>query len=425
MRGNNVAIGLVAFGCLLGCNEHRTGADAAWPVAPKVVTPTAVDRSAWEARRQEIASYLPEVERLVQQEVTKQRMPSLAAAVLVDGQLLWWRGYGAEDLERGNPVTAHTVYRIGSITKTMTGLALLRLRDEGRVRLDDPAEVYLPEFAEVHYTTADSPLITLRMLLTHTSGLPRLGKFDYAKKRSTPVTEREVLDSLRATKLENVPGTKQVYSNFGFASLGILISRVTGMSYQQYMSETMLAPLGMGGVAWHHDEVRDRLATGYVKNGGTYEARHHWLMGAADGMGGLYASLDDMVRFTSFNMTAWPPGARSDQQPLRNASVRESHMLGGWQTPSGQGTGIGWGVVKLGDAGQLNFHTGATHQYAATVMFLPHERLGFVGLTNCGQLSGPIDNLGGRVMALLYRNLHPKRRRSALLRRGTWSASGS
>ena len=409
---------------LLGCSGSSE-AIRAQTHPRRVAAHHEVDRSAWPARRQRIAGWLPEVEQMVQRQVSEHEIPSLVVGLLVDGELLWWRGYGVRDLEQGGPVTAHTVYRIGSITKVITGMALLRLRDEGRLALDDPAERYLPELAQVRYPTRDSRPITLRQLLTHTSGLPRLGEFDYAKPRKKGVVEREVLESLRDLDLQYVPGTDHVYSNFGFALLGIIVGRVTGERYRDYVTRELLLPLGMGSTAWHHASVTsESLATGYAKENGRYVARHHWLLGHSEAMGGLYASLDDMVRFTAFHMTAWPPGARDDRPPLRNGSLRESHMVGGWQAPGGGGTGIGWGVTKLGDAGQLEFHTGATHQYAATVMFLPRERLGYVALTNCGQLSGPVDQLGGRMMAFLYRRLHPLKsilRADALVRdRSPW-----
>jgi CubicO group peptidase (beta-lactamase class C family) len=367
---------------------------------------TVRNEEAWAARRRLIGELFPTVDRMVVDTYGDKRLPSLAAALVVDGKLSWWRTLGARDLATGEAITPHTVFRVGSITKVVTAMAALALRDEGKLAFDVPATTYLPELDRVVYPTTDTPLITVRHLLTHTSGLPRLGKFDYGSPEASYVNPRQVLESLRGIRLEFTPGTGHGYSNLGFAVLGLIVGRAAGSSYRDYVSKTILEPIGMRSATWEAEAVpRDQLAVGYVRRGGQYQVGRPWPMGAAEGMGGLYTSMDDLVRLVSLHATAWPPGARASQPPLSNASLRESHMLGGHQLPSVQGTGYGWGVSRQAGLGHLVFHTGSTDNYAATAMFLPEHRLAFVALSNTGAAGDALDKLGGRVLSHLAREL--------------------
>jgi CubicO group peptidase (beta-lactamase class C family) len=370
----------------------------------RVMAESRTDDESLQARHRRLAAALVDVDAMVGEQVAALKFPGVAVAVLDRGRRIWSRTYGVSDLNRREPVSHQTVFRIGSITKTICAMATLVLREKGRVDLDAPAVRYLPELNRVNYPSADSPPITLRHILTHTSGLPRLGRFDYASARSKPVTEAEVLASLRGLRLKHAPGTVNEYSNFGYALLGVLLQRVSGQSLRKLLAGAVLEPLGMKSAQWEASSVPARLlATGYHWDGERYLARHHWKLGAAEGMGGLYLNLDDMNRYVGFHMTAWPPGTRADGPPLRSATVRESHMLGGFQRPGRIGNGHGWGVVQLRGVNHVVFHTGATHQYAAVIMFSPSGETAFVAMANTNRAYKPLDKLAGKVIQRLER----------------------
>jgi CubicO group peptidase (beta-lactamase class C family) len=181
----------------------------------RVAAHSRAEAESCDARRARLASAMLDVESMVTDRLAALAIPGAAVAVLDRGQLLWAREYGVRDLKQPDPVTRHTVFRIGSITKTMTAMAFLVLRDADRIALDAPAARFLPELEGIIYPTADSPRITLRHLLTHTSGLPRVGRFDYASARQTPVSESEILAAIRGLRLEYAPGIKNQYSNLG------------------------------------------------------------------------------------------------------------------------------------------------------------------------------------------------------------------
>lgn len=173
------------------------------------------------ARRQKLEAALPGLDKVVEDELKKQALPGVAVGVVIDGDLVWAKGFGVVSPNAKAVPDADTVYRIGSITKSFTGLALLSLRDEGALRLDDPLAKWLPEASGLVSPTSDSPRITLRQLSNHTSGLSRDGTFD----GEAAPTEQIVLSSLAGLALESAPGTNWSYSNLGFGLLGVVVGR--------------------------------------------------------------------------------------------------------------------------------------------------------------------------------------------------------
>src|SRR5262249_18455166 len=132
-----------------------------------------------------------------------QKVPGMAVGVVIDGELAYAKGFGFADVEKKMKPDADTVFRIGSITKSFTALATLSLRDDGALALDDPLTTFMPEASGIVYPTRDAPPITLRQLLTHTSGLSRSGNLTDPHATS----ENDVMKSLQGLSLENTPGT--------------------------------------------------------------------------------------------------------------------------------------------------------------------------------------------------------------------------
>lgn len=354
--------------------------------------------------RGQVLEALPEVEELVAAHLREQPLPSLALGLVTPEGLVWSQGYGAREEGAGEPVGPRTVFRIGSVTKVLTALAVLKLRDEGRVALDEPAVRYLPELAGVIYPSRDSPPITLRHLLTHSSGLPRRGSFDYTRS-DRDVTEAEVLASLEGLALEFAPGTAARYSNLGMAVVGLVIQRASGMSYRRYVSEQVLRPLGMKGSAWERESVpAGLLAAGHVKQGGqVLPGVAHWRLGAAEAMGGLYASMEDMAALVAFELAAWPPRDEPETGPVRRGTVRESQLATG--TVPGDGAfGLGWMVPQAPELGHVLMHNGATANYSASVLLLPQRGMGVVALAGTGAEAAPeLDALVRKVVEGLVR----------------------
>ncbi len=322
---------------------------------------------------------------------------ALAAGLVADGKLAWAKGYGVRDHASKAPVDADSVFRIGSITKTFTSLTLLALRDEGRLSFDVPAATWLPELANVVYPTKDSPPITLRHLVTHTSGLPRLGTLDYWSDTAHALTEAQLLKAIDGVVLERAPGTGENYSNLAVALAGVIAGRVAGKPYRDVVSQRILKPLGMSATTWDREQVpTGRLAIAYGKDG-TAETPH-WRLGAGEGMGGLYSSVADMAKYALFELGAWPPRSEADAGPVKRTTVRESQR-GFGPTTGGSARGAGWGLEKHPSLGQLVWHNGGANDYTSSLALIPARGLGIVLLT-AGD-TDDLDDLARELLALV------------------------
>ena len=190
-----------------------------------------------------LTAALAEVDRLVNGFMAQNHVPGAAWGVIVDGKLAHTGTAGFRDLDSKSPVAADSVFRIASMTKSFTAMSILKLRDEGKLSLDDPAERYVPELKGLAYPTSDSPRITVRHLLSHAEGFPEDNPWG---DRHLADSEDELSAMLRGgIPFSNAPGIAYEYSNYGFAILGRIVSNVSGAKYPDYVSANILKPLGM------------------------------------------------------------------------------------------------------------------------------------------------------------------------------------
>ncbi len=379
-RAPAAALSLLLF--ITGCAVTSASAAPVPLAAPTHINPARAPAPTIDApRRARIEAALPDVGRVFRESAEKNRLPNAVIGVVLGDHLAFAEGFGART-DAGGAVGADTVFRIGSITKVFTGMALLALRDDGRIGLDDPVTRYVPELADAVYPTLDSPVITLRNLVTHTSGLPRLGTLKYADAHG--VTEPELLAAARGAVLDFAPGTDSRYSNLAMALGGLVVSRASGEPVRDFISQRILAPLGMRQTTWDQSAVpSDKLAAGHSKIDGKYQpAGPHWRLGAAEGMGGLYSSVADLARFASYEMTAWPARSDRDPGPIRRSSLRESQLSAGLSRPGRQAFGVNWVVATDGTLGYLITHDGGTEGYSACVVLGPTRGIGIIVLAS-------------------------------------------
>lgn len=349
-------------------------------------------------RKAKLAAAFPALDAHLAAELAAQKLPGLVLGVIIDGELAYAKGFGVADLETRAPATPDTIYRIGSITKTFTSLALTKLRDEGKLSLDDPAARFVPELAAIKYPTRDSPPFTLRHILTHTSGLPPVASFSYTQS-DHDVTRAELLSGLDRLTLAAAPGTREVYSNFGMSLLGLVVERVTGVAYRDYVSREIFAPLGMNASYFSEADVpRGRLATAYVPGPSGPQKVKHWRLGAAEAAGGIYTSLRDLARYAAFQLAAYPPRSEPESGPVRRSTVREAHAVqhhsgltvtarGPEASVSATATGLGlaWWNDETCELEQIVWHPGGTEGYSAAILLLPQRGVGLVLLINSFQ----------------------------------------
>ena len=364
----------------------------------------AVPRFADPGRRAKLEAAFPAVDAAIEAQMKAQNVPALAVAIVIDGQTAYAKGFGVADLATKAPARADTVYRIGSITKSFTGFAILALRDQGLLGIDDPLVRWIPEAAGLVYPTRDAHPLTLRQMLNHSSGLPRMGDFPRAD-----ATEQQVVDALAGMPLDRAPGMASVYSNLGFSLLGIVVGRAARSSYHDVVAQRIWKPLGMSSTYWESEDVpADRLSPAYdFGPKGAAPVKERERLGAADGAGGIYSTVEDMARYVAFQLDAYPPRDDAESPGIARASRREAHSTGmhGQShvqltpgAPPGEpivqvstGTyGFGWGREENCYFDELIGHGGAIDSYRSDVSFLPAYGVGVVVMSNF-----PNANTGG------------------------------
>jgi len=367
-------------------------------------------------RRERLASALPAIDAYLRETIERDNLVGLAAGVIIDDELVWAQGYGLADPANNLPVRTDTSFGIGSITKTVTTLAVLKLREQGRLDLSQAAATVVPELGAIAYPSQDSPPISIHHLLTHTSGLPRMGNFpEYP---ATPPSRAAFLDTLTGMGLDRAPGIRRTYSNLGFQLLGPVIDAAAGQDHRTYIREEILRPIGMVGAQWTPEAIaRQRLAIGHeLDELRKPRPRPHWRPGAADAAGGLYASVEDLAAYAIYNLQAWPPRDAPESGPLRRATLREAHqmttLIGGHTRASHQasstpqvqvaGTGLGFAVYTNCDFGHVVAHAGKTLGYRASLHMLPKHGVAVVLLSNLSSIpSGVLPNDGEHVLRML------------------------
>ena len=345
-------------------------------------------------RARKLAAAFPEVERLFIAWAKQRHMPGAVVGVLIDGELAWVKTVGVRELDSRAPVTPDTVFRIASMTKSFTALAILKLRDEGKLSLDDPVARYVPAAADLPYPTKDSPALTIRHLLTHSEGFPEDNPWgDQQLARSEETMHAWIRAGI---PFSNAPGMAYEYSNFGFAILGQVVAKASGKGYDDYVHKQILEPLQMRATTFEASEVpRDRVAQGYRWEDNTWKSEPPLGHGAFGAMGGLWTSARDLARYVGFLMSAFPPRDDPEKGPVQRSSVREMQQVGRSQLASASrrtvdgplelsvgGYGYGLGVSQSCRFGHSVAHGGGLPGYGSLMRWLPEYGVGLIAMGN-------------------------------------------
>jgi CubicO group peptidase (beta-lactamase class C family) len=249
--------------------------------------------------------------------VMKERnLPGLSAGVIYDQELIWAKGYGYADLERHVPADADSIYEIGSVTKLFNAVMLMKLRDAGRLSLDDPIEKYLPEF-RIRSRFTDPRPPTFRQVVSHVSGLPREYGFDVGESgHLQQFPAAVVLAGIKDKEMQYPAYSGFHYSNLGIYVIGQALQRIAGEPYTQYMQNNVFDPLGMRSTGWEYtDAMKPHRAIGYTaaKRDGSREVAPLFVPGDFGvSAGGIQSSVRDMARFISrSSVRAWQVSRRS------------------------------------------------------------------------------------------------------------------
>lgn len=344
--------------------------------------------------------------------------PGLVYGIVQNGRLVHLRATGVQTVD-GQTVTPDTQFRIASMSKAFTALAILKLRDEGRLSLDAPAETYVPELARWTYPTPDSPKIRVRDLLNHAAGFVT---DDPWGDRQQPLSEAEFTAMLeRGVPFTRAPGLGFEYSNFGYALLGRIVTNVSGRPYKDYIETTIMAPLGM--TASGYDVLagdQGRRALGYRWENDAWSREPDMAHGVFGSMGGVQTTAQDYAKWLAFLLSAWPARDGPEIGPVRRSTVREmatgSNFVSTRSRPGSDGrpcpvsSAYGMGLQAITDCefGGYLAHGGGYPGYGSYMVVMPERGtalFAFANRTYAGP-SGPVIEAA----ALLARsNLAPTR----------------
>lgn len=223
------------------------------------------------------------------------RLQRFSGSVLVarGGRIILSRGYGMANYETGTANTPDTRFRLGSLTKQFTAMAILQLEEKGKLKVTDTIRKVLPDYPP----TGDR--ITIHNLLTHTSGVPNLTELpDYAKTMTLPTTVGQTLARFKDLPLDFTPGEKFSYSNSNYIILGAIIEKLTGRSYEDYLRENVLKPVGMENSGYdHHEIVLKNRASGYEFPEDRMINAPYVDMSIPYAAGGMYSTVEDMYKW--------------------------------------------------------------------------------------------------------------------------------
>jgi len=378
---------LVVIGCTSKKNEVVS-------VNTSSVNRYAVPHFADTASFANIEKVFPVIEKLYRDYAEKNHFPAISFGVIAGGQLVYSGSVGTANIATNTPATTKSLFRIASMSKSFTAMAILKLRDEGKLNLTDPVSNYIPEMNGAGAPTKDAPAITIQHLLTMSAGFPEDNPWG---DRQLDASDEELLKQVsEGISFSNVPGFTFEYSNLGFALLGKIISNVTGTPYQKYITDNIMKPIGMNDSKWEYDQVpKEQLALGYQWIDNEWKEIPLLHDGAYGAMGGLICSIEDFSKYVALHLTAWPARNADDQGPVRRSSIREMHqpwrfinLFPDAKTRSGElcpvavgyGYGLGWrkdckGNVRIS-------HSGGLPGFGSEWRIYPDYGIGVVSFSN-------------------------------------------
>lgn len=335
-----------------------------------------------------LAAIPPSVETTFTTAAQNNHVPGAIIGIVVDGKLAYVKTYGVRDVATNATVMEDTRFRIASMTKGFTAMAILKLRDAGKLRLDDPAAKYIPELAKLQYPTKDSPVITVRHLLTHSEGFPEDNP--WGDRQLAQANETMSAWMRAGIPFSTAPGTAYEYSNYGFAILGQIIERVSGVPYKTYVTDNILKPLGMTSSTFDVESVpKDKIAYGYRWQDNEWKLEPVLAHGTFGAMGGLWTTAADLSKYVAFLAGAFPSRDEPESGPVRRASAREMQQawrFAGASVNAGKLTSssYGYGLRIAADCryNAIVGHGGGLPGYGSYETWLPDYGVGVISFTN-------------------------------------------
>jgi CubicO group peptidase (beta-lactamase class C family) len=331
---------------------------------------------------------------LVTKFAVQEKYPNLAIGVVMGGELVWQHGVGKGPTPGAAP-DADTSFRVGPSTIVATTTALLTLVEAGEVSLDDEAATWLPEASGALTFPGLGP-VTVRHLLNQTSGIPHEGNGSLTwHSAQANVTQADLFSALEGVRPSFEPGTDYEFSYLGISLAGLIIERASGMSFRDYVQQSVLQPLRMNASTW--DPPATGLATGHnMSRSPTYEpVSDHWRYGSVEPSAGLYSTVSDLARLAANAL-----GHRSLLQPATLEECMSSPIKGGGTK---QEFGLGWRISEDQLLGKVAWQFGTTEGYSSYLALAPAHDLAVVVLLGSSLYGDAVEavNVGQAVLSYL------------------------
>ncbi len=351
-------------------------------------------------RSERIKEIAPAIHQIFEAHAASRNIPGIAYGIVVDNELVLASATGQINLEKELPATINSSFRIASMTKSFTAMAILKLRNEGKLSLDDPVENYLPALSKVIYLTRDAPMIDIENLLTMTTGFPEDNPWG---DRQLDESDQMLMGLIEeGVSFSNSSSYRFEYSNLGFALLGNIVTRVSGKPYQEYIREYILQPLGMENTYWEYEDIpENQLAMGYRWEDEQWKLEPMLHDGSFGAMGGLITSIEDFSKYVSFHLSAWPPRSELEPGPVSRSALREMQTpqfsrLNAKGTDSNgdpcatiSGYGYGLGITRDCKGRVRVSHGGALPGFGSSYIFFPEYGVGVMAFGNL-TYTGPL-----------------------------------
>lgn len=339
------------------------------------------------------------VEQSINAWMSRLKAPGLSISVVRDNQISFQKGFGMSDIENDIPAGGATVYRLASVSKPITAVAIMQLVEKGKIDLDAPVQKYVPTFP------VKSHPVRIRDLLTHTSGIRHYKGDEFASTRHYK-SLTEALSMFKDDPLEHNPGLKHTYSTHGYTLLGVIIESASGMSFADYLRENIFKPAGMSRS--RNDSVTDIIkyrADGYQKTE-QGEIRNADLADTSYKLpgGGLVSTVEDMARFAIALQNGTLIKKESFELMTGNYLSKEiiERTFAPAKPPPGLelGYGFGWiiGTKKRKDS---VWHGGVQQGVTTVIYILPKERMALSIMTNLEGEGSEIENIADQVANII------------------------
>lgn len=320
--------------------------------------------------------------------------PGAVILIAKDGKPLLRKAYGMADVEKGTALRAEDVFRIGSVTKSFTAMAILLLEEEGKLSVKDEITRFFPDFPMQGHK------ITIEHLLTHTSGVAIYTDMPSVRGATDLSNPLQVIDQFKNAPMMNAPGEQFVYNNSGYYLLGAVIEKVSGTPYADFVAKRIFTPLGMHSTAY---EGRERApgakrVTGYRTQDGRFTLAPDITMNLVFSSGGLVSTADDLNRWQD---------AMASGKLLKPATWKRAFTPATLNSGKASEYGYGWVLRKL--RGQpMREHTGVVAGFQSMVLSLPQEKLSLVFLTNQQARQNVARRMGEQIAAMLIGKPFPE-----------------